>query len=197
MANGNIFREHFESRFKASDFSKDFLKEENIRRITDTLDRIEHSEGVEERLAQFIVHWDENMGYDNTPAMIRDAQDNFLRHELRRRDEEGWLRQFQIINPLTTDDLKPLETARDSRARENDFGRRDANDRERGTISDAARCYILRTPYRGSEQVPKEDEVCQTTQDAGSRVTPYIMRPENIHPHPSTKMYSRRVQRYF
>ena len=185
-------RDYFDSKYKPSDFSTDFLADENLTEITRKLGRIDHMDGVEERLSQFILTWDENEGYNNTPHMIQMAQESFMRTELRQREKQQWLRQFQIINPLTTDDLKPLRQVSDYRVRQNDFTPDDANDRQSGTVSTAARCRIFRTPYRGNTPLSQDSQPCQSSGDSAPAVTPFILRPESLHPHP-VRHYSRRV----
>lgn len=190
-----LLQEYFEKRYRPSDFSNDFLT--NLTRVKEGLSKVGGSlEGMEERMANFILDWDENKGYDNSSHMLRAAQDAFITQELRRLGKEHWVAKFQYINPVSDDALKPLKNVYVERAEESDGGRMDANDREGNIVSNAARCRILSTPYRGASGDVPERKACGTVQAVPSSTIPYIMRRETLQTHPM-KIYSRRTQRYF
>jgi len=198
-------RSYFESRFRPSDFSKDFYADENLESLARAFAHTDSLEGVEERLADFIVHWDENDGYNNTRAVLEKAKDTFLNLEMRRVERKNWLDKFQVINPLTRKELKPIERTTDRRVLENDYGRRDANDRERGLISNAARCHIFRTPAQSrsaSDDRPSLEESrqsggCVATSEVAPQQIPFRFRRETYEEFPVGQLRGNIVRRYY
>ena len=151
-------------------------------------------------MAHFILQWDEEQGYDNSRPMLERAQDTFLLEELRRAEEDDWKHRYQVIHPLSKEILRPLPRAQNRRTGMGDADRTLANDAEDAAISDAARCRIFRTPYKGrvADNPFVDDAKCEGADPAGETPVPFIMRPQTLRTHTDQQRRAgRRLRRYY
>lgn len=194
-------RRYFNRNYRGSDFSRDFLEEKNVRELLTRISRTSADpSGLEERVANFIVSWDESRGYNNTERMLKDAQDAFVFQEAERASKDDWKNKFQIIHPLTDDILKPLRRVSDRRARRQDNNRTASNDSGDSIVSSAARCRILRTPYRGNviDGSYASDASCARGEESNDTTIPFRTRKESLaKDNHFGRLAGRRLRRYF
>ena len=144
-------RKRFSSRYKASDFSNDFLSDDNLSALLQHLSGVELGDiDLAESIISFVVGYDEGTGYPKSKEKrheaLKIAREQFKRRIARTADDEAWERRMKVVNEGMQHHCTEMTRKRESYVQPEDMTRAEGADRIHSRMSAAMRCRAFNSP---------------------------------------------------